>query len=68
MAFFAPNIGRTGRLVRAVVGLACLTTALIVHGYSWWVCGALVAVGGFALYEAARGWCLARACGVKTKL
>jgi hypothetical protein len=29
---------------------------------------ALVAAGGFAFYEAVRGWCVMRACGIKTKL
>ena len=28
----------------------------------------LVAAGIFAIYEALSGWCLARACGIKTKL
>ena len=27
-----------------------------------------VAAGLFAIYEAVRGWCLARACGLKTKI
>ena len=28
----------------------------------------LVAGGVFCLYEAGRGWCLMRACGIKTRL
>jgi hypothetical protein len=28
----------------------------------------LIGVGAFGLLEVARGWCLARACGIKTKL
>jgi len=27
-----------------------------------------VAAGLFAIYESLAGWCLARACGVKTKI
>jgi hypothetical protein len=43
-------------------------------GVAWWAVGqdrrlaALLAVlGVFCLYEATRGWCLLRACGIKTK-
>jgi hypothetical protein len=35
--------------------------------YSLWACLALVVVGVFGLFEAARGWCVARACGIKTR-
>jgi type IV secretory pathway VirB2 component (pilin) len=62
-----PNIGPTGRWLRAAVGIVLL-------GVAWWAVGqdrrlaALLAVlGVFCLYEAARGWCLLRACGIKTK-
>ena len=54
--------------MRAVLGGACLVTGLVLGAYSLWLCVALVAAGVFALFEAARGWCLARACGLKTKL
>ena len=66
--FFAPNIDRKGRLARALYGCA-----MIVAG---WLLGradhpvlALVAIlaGAFAWFESARGWCIVRACGIKTK-
>lgn len=67
--FFAPNIGRAGRIARAVYGLV-----LVVGGVAaciWWNLWAGLALAGggaFALYEAFRGWCLMRACGIKTRL
>lgn len=33
---------------------------------AWAVAALLAAAGAFALYEAARGWCAARALGFKT--
>jgi hypothetical protein len=66
--FFAPNINRLGRVVRAVWGVALIVAGLLLWNRSTWVCILLVAFGAFALYEAARGWCVMRACGIKTKL
>jgi len=66
--FFARNINRTGRIVRAVWGIALIVAGILLSGRSGWACIFLVAFGVFALYEAARGWCLMRACGIKTKL
>ena len=66
--FFARNIDRTGRIVRAAGGVALIIAGILLSGRSGWVCFLLVAFGVFALYEAARGWCLMRACGIKTKL
>jgi len=45
-----------------------ILAGLLVAARSGWICGALLVAGAFALYEAARGWCLMRACGIKTKL
>jgi hypothetical protein len=66
--FFARNIDRRGRIARAVWGLALMAAAWLVSARSGWICIALLVSGGFAIYEAARGWCLMRACGIKTKL
>ena len=68
MNIFAPNIGRAGRIVRGVGGTACLVAGLVLSRSSLWLGLALVAFGLFGWFEAARGWCLARACGLKTKL
>jgi len=65
--FFRPNIQRNGRIARGVIGSLCLVAGIIVAGdYSLWGL-ILVAVGLFALFESVRGWCFARACGIKTK-
>jgi Protein of unknown function (DUF2892) len=66
--FFARNIDRRGRIVRAVWGLGLILAGLLVAARSRWICVALLGAGAFALYEAVRGWCLMRACGIKTKL
>ena len=66
--FFARNIDRRGRVVRAAWGIALIIAGLFLWQCSLWMCLALVGCGVFALYEAARGWCLMRACGIKTKL
>lgn len=65
--FFAPNIGRTGRLIRGLTGLLLIIGALFSWQYSIPVSVALLLSGVFVLYEASRGWCLMRACGIKTK-
>ena len=66
--FFGRNIDRGGRIVRAVWGVALIIAGVLVSGRSGWACFFLVAFGVFALYEAARGWCVMRACGIKTRL
>lgn len=64
---FQPNIGRQGRIIRALIGLAFFVAALIVGQSVWWAGLLLGACAAFAGFEAARGWCAARACGIKTK-
>jgi hypothetical protein len=65
--FFRPNLGRHGRLARGVIGALCLVAGIIIAGdYSLWGL-VFVAAGLFAIFESVRGWCLVRACGIKTK-
>ena len=66
--FSAPNITRLGRIVRAVWGLALVIARVLLWARSTWICFGVVAAGAFALYEAVRGWCVMRACGIKTRL
>lgn len=66
--FFAPNIDRRGRIVRAIWGLLMLGAGVFAAHYAWWACAILIAFAALAFYEASRGWCIARACGIKTKL
>ncbi len=66
--FFSRNIDWRGRVARALWGLALIGLGLALRSANRWLCAGLMLAGLFALYEAARGWCLLRACGVKTKL
>jgi hypothetical protein len=67
MKFWTPNIEIPGRIARGLCGTVSLAAA--------WVCRdhalggpALALAGIFMIFEAARGWCLARACGLKTPM
>jgi hypothetical protein len=66
--FLAPNIAGKGRLVRGLMGLALLLGAAFSLGVSVWLAVPLAAAGVFGLFEALRGWCAARACGIKTRM
>ena len=66
--FFARNIDGKGRLVRGLLGLALLIGAACTFQKSKWLAGLLAAAGAFCILEALRGWCLLRACRIKTKL
>ena len=66
--FFSPNLERKGRIVRALGGIALLVGGVIVWPSVLWVGIVLLGFGGFVIFEAFRGWCLLRACGIKTKL
>ncbi len=63
-----PNIGPGGRLLRAGLGLVCLIGAAFLFTESRWLGVALLLAGLFCLFEALRGWCALRACGMKTPL
>ncbi len=66
--FFKPNINHRGRMARGVIGTLCLVAGIVVAGdYTLW--GLIFVVAGlFAIFESLRGWCLVRACGLKTKV
>ena len=66
--FFRPNIKRQGRIARGVIGSLCLIAGIITVDYKLWLGLIFVVAGLFAIYEALMGWCLARACGFKTKV
>jgi hypothetical protein len=68
MSFWSANIGRGGRIIRGTAAIAMLAGAFLLHregiaGWPW----LLAAAGAFTLYEALRGWCVLRACKIKTK-
>ena len=71
-----PNISRAGRIARVITGLVCIVVGVTLWLLAWpsstvyrWIAVvALVAAGLFLLFEARRGWCAIRACGIKTPL
>ncbi|MCX6876743.1 MAG: DUF2892 domain-containing protein [Verrucomicrobia bacterium] len=65
-SFFSRNIDQRGRVVRGLLGVALLLAAYGCQPV--WLSGMLTGAGVFGLFEALRGWCLLRACGVKTPL
>ncbi len=66
--FFSRNIDNKGRLVRAVAAIALLVGAGFGFTVSAWLGIVLLASGFFVAFEALRGWCALRACGIKTRL
>jgi hypothetical protein len=54
--------------VRGIGGAVLLVAGFIAVFRVWWLGGALMVFGAFALFEAKRGWCVARACGIKTRV
>ncbi len=67
-SFFAPNLERNGRLVRGVCGGLLLLGGIIAFKWSLPAAIILLCSAAFTLFEAFRGWCVMRACGIKTKL
>jgi hypothetical protein len=65
---FTPNITNKRRVIRGVFALALFIAAGLVFRSSTWAGILLLCFGAFALFEAIRGWCAVRACGIKTKL
>lgn len=66
--FFRPNLKRQGRIARGVIGSISLIVGIVLVDYVLWLGLIFVVAGLFAIYEALSGWCVARACGIKTKV
>ena len=65
--FFNQNIGYQGRLVRGVLGSVLFILGVALASAPTWTRLVLIGAGAFAVFEAVRGWCLVRACGIRTK-
>jgi len=63
-----PNIGPKGRLVRALCALVLVAGGCVALGTSLVLALVLFSSGAFVLFEALRGWCALRACGIKTRV
>lgn len=66
--FFQPNINSRGRLVRGGIAVMFFIAGGVTAFYIWWLAFIFTGIGTFTLFEAVRGWCFARACGIKTKI
>jgi hypothetical protein len=67
MNFFSRNIGFPSRMARGVIGAVLVIAGILRTEVEFWSGIAMVLLGLFALFEAVRGWSLARACGLKAK-
>ena len=68
MSFWTPNIDRRGRIFRGLMAVVLFAAAFIAHrqGIEWLaVMLAIAALVG--VVETARGWCVLRACKIKTR-
>jgi hypothetical protein len=54
-------------MARGVIGTLCLIAGIVLVDYRLWLGLIFVVAGLFAIFESLRGWCLIRACGLKTK-
>ena len=62
------NIDRRGRIIRAVMTLVLIAAASIAHreGVEW--LAIILAISALVgVVEVSRGWCLLRACKIKTR-
>ena len=68
MGFFTPNIARLGRIIRGIMAVVLFAAAFIAHrrGIEW--LAIILAISALVgLVETARGWCVLRACKIKTR-
>ena len=66
--FFSRNIDRAGRIARAILGSLLVAGGVAACFWNIWAGFGLIGGGVFVLFEAFRGWCVMRACGIKTRL
>lgn len=67
-----------GRLARLYTGIAAIALGIFIAlltyvsvipaTLGWLVVGGSIFGGAFAIFEARKGWCIARAIGIKTPL
>ena len=68
MSFWTPNIDHRGRLIRAIMSVALFAAAFLAHrkGFEW--LAVILAISGIVgVVETVRGWCVLRACKIKTR-
>lgn len=69
MSFFKSNIDSTGRILRGSFSFILLLLAFASWSYNVSPLLTLILLISslFTAFEALKGWCIARACGIKTK-
>jgi len=72
---FHPNIDQKGRKIRAIGGGLCFLAAILLfyalrpESLAITVLIWILAISSLLMFfEAATGWCLLRACGIKTRI
>ncbi|MEI8135211.1 MAG: YgaP-like transmembrane domain [bacterium] len=65
---FTPNIESNGRRIRGIAAIILFIGAAIGFQFSALMGFAMAGSGAFLLFEALRGWCAFRACGIKTRI
>ncbi len=65
---FKPNITRAGRIVRGAWAGLMLAASAWSFAHSIWIALVFALAGCVAIFEALRGWCVLRACGIRTRL
>ena len=68
MSFWTPNIDRRGRIIRGIMAVVLFAAAFIAHrkGIEW--LAVILAISGIVgVVETVRGWCVLRACKIKTR-
>jgi hypothetical protein len=61
------NIDHGGRVLRGLGGIVLVVMAASVFQRIPWLAALILLAGAFCIFEAVRGWCALRACGMKTK-
>ncbi len=68
MSFWHPNIDTRGRIIRGIMAVILAAAAFLAHrrGIGW--LAVILAISALVgLVETVRGWCLLRACKIKTR-
>ena len=65
---FHPNLGIRGRIIRGFLALVLAVGAFLMASVSTTATIVMAVSSAFVAFEAARGWCALRACGLKSRL
>lgn len=65
---FDRNINTKGRIIRGLGGLALLAGSAAGFLVGNWLGWLMIASSALLIFQAVRGWCMMRACGIQTRL